>query len=67
MDIGTIEKLGFSTKGQHPDTVFVTDGTYWMGSDKHYPEEAPVHRVRQTPSSFSIDQIMETLTKSHGG
>ncbi len=22
---------------------------------------------RQTPSSFSVDQIMETLTKPHGG
>ena len=25
--------------------LFVPGGTYRMGSDRHYPEEAPVHRV----------------------
>jgi formylglycine-generating enzyme required for sulfatase activity len=33
--------------------VWIAGGTFRMGSDKHYPEEAPVHRV--TVSGFWID------------
>jgi sulfatase modifying factor 1 len=33
--------------------VFIPGGTSRMGSDRHYPEEAPVHRV--TVNSFWID------------
>lgn len=29
-----------------PQMVWIPGGTYAMGSDGHYPEEAPVHRVR---------------------
>jgi formylglycine-generating enzyme len=29
-----------------PDMVWVPGGTFLMGSDAHYPEERPVHRVR---------------------
>ena len=33
-------------------------GTFCMGSDKHYPEEAPIHRV--TVDDFFIDRTLVT-------
>src|SRR5215831_19870316 len=38
--------------------VFLPGGTFRMGSDGHYPEEAPVHRV--TVSRFWIDRTPVT-------
>ena len=38
--------------------IFVPGGTFRMGSDNHYPEEAPVHRV--TVDSFFIDRAPVT-------
>jgi formylglycine-generating enzyme len=37
----------------HPDMIHIPGGTFHMGSDRHYPEEAPVHRV--TVEGFWID------------
>jgi len=31
------------------DMVFVPDGDFRMGSDGHYPEEAPAHRFASAP------------------
>jgi formylglycine-generating enzyme len=36
-----------------PGMVFIPGGTFRMGSDNHYPEEAPAHRV--TVDDFWID------------
>ena len=38
--------------------VFISGGTFVMGSDKHYPEEAPAHRVSVSP--FWIDRTPVT-------
>ena len=40
------------------DMVFVAGGEFRMGSDRHYAEEAPVHRVRVDP--FWIDRAPVT-------
>ncbi|MBV8521436.1 MAG: SUMF1/EgtB/PvdO family nonheme iron enzyme, partial [Acetobacteraceae bacterium] len=37
----------------HPGMAFIPGGTFRMGSDRHYPEEAPVHWVKVDP--FWID------------
>ena len=38
--------------------LYVPGGTYRMGSDRHYPEEAPVHRV--TVNEFRMDRTPVT-------
>ena len=38
----------------HPGMLWIPGGTFLMGSDKHYPEEAPVHQV--TVDGFWVDQ-----------
>jgi formylglycine-generating enzyme len=41
-----------------PDMVWIACGTFRMGSDGHYPEEAPAHRV--TVDGFWIDRTPVT-------
>ena len=38
--------------------IFIPGGTFRMGSDKHYPEEAPAHRV--IVDGFFIDRTPVT-------
>src|SRR6202051_3310832 len=46
---------------EHPaddGMLYVPGGTFAMGSDRHYPEEAPVHRVTVAP--FRMDRTPVT-------
>jgi formylglycine-generating enzyme len=38
--------------------AWIPGGTFWMGSDHHYPEEAPAHQV--TVDGFWIDRFQTT-------
>src|SRR5689334_18736868 len=41
-----------------PDMIWIPGGTFRMGSDRHYPEERPVHRVHV--DGFWIDRYPTT-------
>lgn len=58
--VGTEPKIDATTreKPSHPDMAWIPCGTFRMGSDRHYPEEAPAHRV--TVTSFWIDRTPVT-------
>src|SRR5246127_1056263 len=54
-EIGQIERVG---DADATDMVWIPGGTFRMGSNDHYPEEAPAHRV--TVDGFWIDRTPVT-------
>ena len=42
----------------HPDMIRIPGGRFRMGSDRHYPEEAPAHPV--TVGAFRIEAVHVT-------
>jgi len=49
----TMVSINQLSDAAHPGMVWIPGGTFMMGSDKHYPEEAPAHEV--TVDGFWMD------------
>src|SRR5215208_8141932 len=54
----TSEKPSHANQSPSKDMVWISGGTFLMGSDQHYPEEAPAHDV--TVDSFWMDKYAVT-------
>jgi formylglycine-generating enzyme len=57
-DVAATRSLGKDETPAYANMVWIPGGTFRMGSDHHYPEEAPVHRV--TLAGFWIDRTPVT-------
>jgi sulfatase modifying factor 1 len=55
---GTESRVSRQDAGSGGDMVWIPGGTFRMGSDHHYPEEAPAHRV--SVDGFWIDRAPVT-------
>jgi formylglycine-generating enzyme required for sulfatase activity len=53
LDNARLQRERAHLPGEPREMVRIPGGTFHMGSDKHYPEEAPSHRV--TVGGFWID------------
>src|SRR5262245_24622168 len=53
MTADPLETQPLRTPAPHDEMIHVPGGTFRMGSDNHYPEESPVHRV--AVDAFRID------------
>jgi len=55
-EVTSVQKTSSEAPGKPPfeNMVWIPGGTFLMGSDKHYPEEAPAHEV--TVEGFWMDQ-----------
>jgi formylglycine-generating enzyme len=57
-DVATTRHPAVPDQSPHPNMIWIPSGTFRMGSDRHYAEEAPVHRV--TVDGFWIDRTPVT-------
>ncbi len=58
VDVLGYEAAARPVSGYDGNVVFIPGGVFRMGSERHYPEEAPAHRV--TVDDFWIDRIPVT-------